>query len=510
MKIIKIILIMLLIFEFFCHLISANQDVEIHGFLSQGFLKTDQDNYFADTESGSFEFNEFGINLSTQLNDQFITGLQLVSRSFGDIGENKISLDWAFADYRWKDWLGLRFGKIKTPFGLYNETRDIDMLNTNVLLPQSIYAESWRESLVSSTGLGLYGDLLFKFFGDIHYQALFGQVYIPTDGGVSKYIDRDGMMKIVDLEQPKSYNLNLIWSTPINGLKFCSSLIYSKHKMQININNHYMYGDLHLGTDIYNQIPSQIESILENKGAGDDLTRSIFSQSITLDHFNGIEISDIWPKQATLIYDPLTFVVLSAEYSWNNLTLAAEHMDIRAKYEMSLNENNMFLINPSTVSNLEGYYISLDYRFTNWLKLGLYYSEYYNDKNDKKGNYHRYLNKDAAYIYSEDQRYKYALSAIGEGLKYAVKDSFGIDLSDDDLKSLNLEPKVSLIKPKYYSHNSWLKDFVISACFDINENWTFKLEGHFMNGSHFFNYADDSESINQKRFMFASKLTANF
>ena len=34
--------------------------------------------------------------------------------------------DWFDLDYRWKDWLGLRAGRVKLPYGLYNDTSDID------------------------------------------------------------------------------------------------------------------------------------------------------------------------------------------------------------------------------------------------------------------------------------------------------------------------------------------------------------------------------------------------
>ena len=39
-------------------------------------------------------------------------------------------MDWAFLDYQWRPWLGLRAGIIKMPFGLYNEYTilSLDML----------------------------------------------------------------------------------------------------------------------------------------------------------------------------------------------------------------------------------------------------------------------------------------------------------------------------------------------------------------------------------------------
>ena len=51
---------------------------------------------------------------------------------------NAIVLDWAAADYKFNDRLGVRFGKVKTPWGLFNETQDIDPSYIWALLPQSV------------------------------------------------------------------------------------------------------------------------------------------------------------------------------------------------------------------------------------------------------------------------------------------------------------------------------------------------------------------------------------
>ncbi|MEZ4526471.1 MAG: hypothetical protein R2941_11180, partial [Desulfobacterales bacterium] len=45
-------------------------DIEIHGFISQGYLLSDHNNYMADTEDGTFQFNETGISFGTELLDQ--------------------------------------------------------------------------------------------------------------------------------------------------------------------------------------------------------------------------------------------------------------------------------------------------------------------------------------------------------------------------------------------------------------------------------------------------------
>src|SRR5262245_49271682 len=101
--------------------------VEIHAFVSQGALYTTDNNYLAHTEDRpSLEFSEAGLVVSRQLDDRLRAGLQLFARDLGPSGNFEVKLDWFYIDYRWRDWLGLRAGRVKLPFGLYNDTVDVD------------------------------------------------------------------------------------------------------------------------------------------------------------------------------------------------------------------------------------------------------------------------------------------------------------------------------------------------------------------------------------------------
>ncbi|MGB5159306.1 hypothetical protein [Desulfobacterium sp. N47] len=70
--------------------------VSIHGFISQGFLTSGEYNYLAhNSKTGSFEYNEMGINFSKQVTDKLRIGAQIFSRDLGDVGNNKVTIDWA-------------------------------------------------------------------------------------------------------------------------------------------------------------------------------------------------------------------------------------------------------------------------------------------------------------------------------------------------------------------------------------------------------------------------------
>ena len=117
----------------------AQEEVEIHGFVSQGYLKGTGNNYLAKTKHGTWEFAEIGINFGTNVSDEMRVGLQLFARDLGDLGNFNFEFDWGFADYTWLDEMSFRMGRIKMPYGLYGEYRDLDMVRPGVLMPQSVY-----------------------------------------------------------------------------------------------------------------------------------------------------------------------------------------------------------------------------------------------------------------------------------------------------------------------------------------------------------------------------------
>ncbi|MFZ0958400.1 MAG: hypothetical protein WAN60_18810, partial [Candidatus Sulfotelmatobacter sp.] len=89
--------------------------VQVHGFVSQGFIYTNDNNWLTmNTSQGSAAFTDFGLNMSSHLTDKLLVGAQVYDRNLGQLGQYHPSLDWAVADYRFKTWFGVRGGKVKT------------------------------------------------------------------------------------------------------------------------------------------------------------------------------------------------------------------------------------------------------------------------------------------------------------------------------------------------------------------------------------------------------------
>ncbi len=195
-----------------------DRTVQIHGFASQGFVYTNQNNWLTMHSShGSGAFTDFGANVSMQITDNFRAGAQVYDRNLGNLGEWHPSLDWAFADYRFKHWLGVRGGKVKTVFGLYNDTQDLDFLRTFALLPQSVYPTDLRDATIAHLGGDVYGDISLKRgLGDLAYtidaghrsdSIYSGYAYVSSAFGVNK--PHYGGLQ---------YGADLRWNTPLHGL----------------------------------------------------------------------------------------------------------------------------------------------------------------------------------------------------------------------------------------------------------------------------------------------------
>lgn len=151
--------------------------LQIHGFATQTFNYTSANQFFGDTEDGSFEFRELGINASYRLRSDLMVSGQIVSRHAGEVDDGSPRLDFGLVDYtvdqsldgRW----GVRLGRIKIPTGLYNVTRDVDHTRPSIILPQSVYLDRSRSMLLSADMMLVYSEHQLDH-GDLFIEAGYG------------------------------------------------------------------------------------------------------------------------------------------------------------------------------------------------------------------------------------------------------------------------------------------------------------------------------------------------
>lgn len=330
--------VVIVIFIFFltihpCILYSYEDDqggIDIHGFVSQGYMKTTHNEYMVEgTEKGTFQFNEFGINFSTNVRDSLRIGTQLMAFDLGHLGNNEILLDWGYADFSFREYIGVRAGLVKIPHGLYNTQRDLDMLRTTIFLPESVYGEFLRDAFSRLKGICLYGALPFGFY----YQVLHGTATASVEGGITQTFADILDMEPKETKKKDDFIYNIQWVAPwdsavINGFKAGASY-YTARGFEIN----------GVKSDFEVHIP----------------------------------------------FDTITAFTASLEVILGDFVVAAELMRGYIGVDVIIESDILKFPPQRTTTHSEGYYTSLSYRYSEWFEWGIYYSVSYQDKDDKSG-----------------------------------------------------------------------------------------------------------------------------
>jgi hypothetical protein len=195
-----------------------DRTVQVHGFVSQGFVYTSGNNWLTmNTLNGSAAMTDFGLNMSSPITDKLRIGAQGYDRDLGQFDQYHPSLDWAVADYRFESWFGVRGGKVKTTLGLYNDTQDLDFLRPFALLPQSVYPTDLRDTVIAHLGGDIYGNVSLEHgLGDLSYTAYAGHRSDNLYSGYPFYLSSFGAH--ITSFGGLQYGADLRWNTPLKGL----------------------------------------------------------------------------------------------------------------------------------------------------------------------------------------------------------------------------------------------------------------------------------------------------
>jgi hypothetical protein len=199
----------------------GSKTVQVHGFGTQGFIHTDDNNWLTMNTSkiGSGAFTDAGLNMGMQINSKLRIGGQVYSRKLGALGDWHPQLDWALADYKLKPWLGFKGGKVKTVLGLYNDVQDLDFANTYALLPQSVYPIDLRDAMIAHEGGDIYGKAnLPHKLGSIGYTAYGGRRSDAMSSGYP-YELKSAVQAYLTFYGGPVYGGDLRWKTPVKNLK---------------------------------------------------------------------------------------------------------------------------------------------------------------------------------------------------------------------------------------------------------------------------------------------------
>lgn len=175
----------------------AQPDLQVHGFLAQGWVLSQGNNVngSSDDGNGSGEFRELGVNASWRPGGALLVSAQMAAVEAGKAVDEDVLLEYGLLDYAPLQGelgrLGLRAGKLKLPIGFYNDTRDVVFTRPGIFLPNSVYLETNGArafGYFSLEGAALYGD----WYAGRHaiYAELVGAPAQPLDDAAENAILR--------------------------------------------------------------------------------------------------------------------------------------------------------------------------------------------------------------------------------------------------------------------------------------------------------------------------------
>ncbi|MDB4959075.1 MAG: hypothetical protein JWO36_6644 [Myxococcales bacterium] len=317
------------------------RDVQIHGFASEGGFVSTANNYIGTSARGSLNLFEAGINFSTEVTDRLRVGMQLFSRDVGDLHDVSPRLDWAFLDYRWKPWLGLRAGIIRMPLGLYNEYTDIDSARLPILMPQSIYPLRNRDPLISHRGFSLYGNRTLGSAGELEYQAWLGSLIIPRNA-----LDLIGAT-LDDVDTKYVTGAQVFWHPPVDGLRIGATVLRASIDFKVTLD------------------PAS--------------TMALIAAGLVPPSFDG---------KVTISQRPDTFLVGSAEYIHDDWLFAVEYGRWFKHQQSTLPD-----LIPAFDDDAERFYGMVNYQLSPTIQMGGYYSVFNADANDRGGHNPKYAER---------------------------------------------------------------------------------------------------------------------
>lgn len=309
------------------------RSISVHGFVSQGAFISTANDYIGASSRGSLELFETSINFSSELSDRLRAGLQLFARDYGDTEDAAARVDWAFLDYRWRQWLGLRAGIIKMQFGLYNEYADIDAARLPILMPQGVYPYRNRDVLLSHRGLTLYGNHALGPAGEVEYSAWAGTLSIPRNA-----LTLIGA-ELNSVDTKYVVGGRLFWSPPVDGLRLGVTAI------QASIDFHLQLADA--------------------------TTAQLIMLGLVPPTYDGTVV---------ISQRPARFAIASLEYANNDWLLAAEY-GLAPKRQRS----SLPTLIPTFETTSEQFYVMAAKRLSERFELGGYYSVKHVNVDDRLG-----------------------------------------------------------------------------------------------------------------------------
>ena len=190
----------------------ADDKFSINGYGYQDYRQTNANFSDGASQRGTWANNFFALVMSAKFTDRDTAWAQLQTG-----GSDPTRFTWAFVDHRFNDNLSAHVGRVKFPYGIYNEFIDNKWLQLSAVLPSAYNFSGADMGYDAYSGVGLdwtSGSLFTQVYG--------GNIFVP-DPGNDDHADR------------RLIGARFTWNTPYEGLRFLVSANEAHIEYNVNV-----------------------------------------------------------------------------------------------------------------------------------------------------------------------------------------------------------------------------------------------------------------------------------
>ncbi len=197
----------------------ADDRFSVNGYGFQDYRQTNANISSGASQRGTWDNNFFALVMSAKVTDQDTVWAQLQTAGVPIQTESATTtrFTWVFADHRFNDNLSAHVGRVKFPYGIYNEYIDNKWLQLSAVLPTA-YNSSGADMVYDAySGVGIDWT-----FGSLFTQVYGGNIFVP-DPVKDDHADR------------RLIGVRFTWTTPYEGLRFLVSA--NETQIEANVQN---------------------------------------------------------------------------------------------------------------------------------------------------------------------------------------------------------------------------------------------------------------------------------
>lgn len=209
---------------------------QFEGFVSQTFSHSSDHNFMSESDDRlSADLWEAGLLGHLRIKGDVLFSAQVLGRQVSESAGADTRVDYAFFSLpiaqTVNSQIGIRFGRIRSSFGFYNETRDIPHTRTGVIMPQSVYYDMTRNSFYSSDGVEFFAD---KSVSD---KRLSFQLFLSRPVADENEAQEASSLTPSNLKGDQSFLIRASYGSEFEGFRY--ALTYYKPEYNVDLHARY-------------------------------------------------------------------------------------------------------------------------------------------------------------------------------------------------------------------------------------------------------------------------------